>query len=432
MAELDIQIKTLQSGLRVITVPMPALKSMTVLAMVGVGSRFESDETAGISHFLEHLPFKGTQNYPTSLDIATAIDGVGGKHNAFTSKEYTGYWVKVASKQWKLGLDVVSDLLLTARLREEDIEREKGVIVEEINMYEDEPQAKVADIFDSLVFKDSPLYREIIGSKKTVTSFTQKDFMNHWNTWYDPTNVVVGIVGGSPDDIDMTSDAFMDVVGEYFAKGNERLGGGVRTFGMKQQTKPRLNVFYKKTEQAHFHLGVPGVSREDPDRYTLTILTTLLGGNSSSRLFNEIREKRGLAYYAYASADVFQDTGSLYALEGVTLNKIEEAIAVTLEEFDKVTQGTGVTSEEVERSKEYVIGKMTLDLEDSASVANMVVRKALLEGQVVTVEEVIEKIRAVDKDSVVALAGRLLDRKKLNLAVVGPFKNEETFAKLLV
>lgn len=423
-------VETMENGMRVVMVPMPGVKSLTVLAMVGVGSRFEEPKLAGISHFLEHLPFKGTANYPDSLAISSAIDGVGGKHNAFTSKDYTGYWVKVASTKAELALDVVSDLLLTARLRDEDIEREKGVIVEEINMYEDEPQAKVSNLFDELVFAGSGLAGDVIGTKKTVTALDADNFRSHFDRWYTPDNIVIGLVGDL-DSIQSSKFKVQNKVEDYFSKGNHRAGGGEKEFGVPEQTHPRMNIFYKDTEQAHFYLGFPGLARGDAQRYALSVMVTILGGNSSSRLFNEIREKRGLAYYAYASSDLYHDVGSVYALEGVALDKIDDAIKVTLEEFEGMTNGKTITDKEVKRAKEYVVGKMALDLEDSSTMANVVVRRLLLENKVESLDEILTKVKAVTVEDVQAVARRVVDFGKLNLAVVGPYKDEEKFGKLI-
>jgi predicted Zn-dependent peptidase len=423
------EVTTLQNGMRLVTVNMPAVKSITVLAMVGVGGRYEDPKHSGISHFLEHLPFKGTEKYPTSLDISTAIDGVGGKHNAYTSKDYTGYWVKVASRQGELALDMVSDLMLTARLRSKDIEQEKGVIVEEINMYEDNPQYKVSNLFDATVFAGSPLERDVTGTKETVTSIKREDFLNHWERWYYPSNIVIGIVG----DIKGLRANLGDLearVSEYFSKGTQHKGGGTKVHEVPLQTKPRLTVFHKKTEQAHFHLGFPGIGREDPDRYPLMILMTILGGNSSSWCFNEIREKRGLAYYAYASADLYAGSGCIYALEGVALDKIDEAIRVTIEQFERARAGKDLTEGEVKRAKEYVAGKLTLDLESSDAMAGMMVRRLLLEGETLSLEQMLARVRAVELDQVRAVAKRLIDMRKVNLAVIGPYK-EERFWKLI-
>ncbi|OGV96963.1 hypothetical protein A2W24_02450 [Microgenomates group bacterium RBG_16_45_19] len=421
------QVVNLDSGMRVMTVPMAGINSVTVLAMVGVGSRFETAEQAGISHFLEHLPFKGTKHYPTPMAVAEAIDSVGGKHNAFTSKEYTGYWVKVAAERRELALDVVSDLLLTPKLDPDDIERERGVIIEEINMYEDEPQVKVANLFDELVYAGSPLAMDTAGYKQTVKGLNLVDFKRHYQTWYHPANVVVGVVGN----ITTQNAKLKTEVENYFKKGEMRAGGGVKAVGLSKQTQPRLTVYYKKTEQAHFYLGYPAIGWTDQRRYALAVLTTILGGNSSSRLFNEIREKRGLAYYAYASNDLYQETGALYALEGVAIGKIGEALTVTLAELAKVKVAGQLTEAELKRAQEYLVGKMSLDLEDSANMANMMVRKWLLEDEVTTVVEVMAKIRGVSLDQVVALAREIIRPERLNLAIVGPFKDEQPFLTYL-
>lgn len=420
---------TLSNGMRLVSVPMPSLNSVTVLAMVNVGSRYEDPKLAGISHFLEHLPFKGTKKYPSSLELAEAVDGVGGKHNAFTGKEYTGYWVKVASDKLELALDIVSDLLLQPLLPPQEIEKERGVIIEEINMYEDEPRAKVANLFDELVYQGSGLQGDVIGTKETVSGITLDDFKRHYQQWYAPEHVVIGIAGG----IEITDQRLKitDLVERAFAKGNPRQGVGQPTYGLSQQTKPRLNVFYKDTEQAHFFLGYPSVSRQDPDRWAQSVFATLLGGNSSSRLFNEIREKRGLAYYAYASMDLYHDCGSLYALEGVAIAKVEEAIKVTLDEFARAASGKTITDKAVAAAKEYLIGKTTLDLEDSASMASFVVRKALLDGKAETVEDAIQKIKAVTVEEVKQVAARILKPQALNLSLIGPFDDQEKFAKLI-
>ncbi len=413
------QLTTLPSGMKLVTVDMPGLNSVTVLAMVGVGSRYEDPKKAGISHFLEHLPFKGTQNYPNSMAFAQAIDGVGGKYNAFTDKEYTGYWVKVGADKLPLALDMVSDLVLTAQLRPEDIDKERGVIIEEINMYEDQPQAKVGDVFEELVYAGSPLATPVIGSKETVGALKRDDFLVHWDRWYDPSHVVVGVVGR------VQGRGFsQEMVEEAFSKGVVRKGGGEYVDVKTSQNAPRINVVHKKTEQAHFHLGFPGIGRFDQDRYALNLLSTIAGGNSSSRLFNEIREKRGLAYYAYASADLNRDCGSFYAFEGVSLDKAQEAVKVTMEEFSKLLAGD-ISEEEVSRAKEYVIGKVALDLEDSSRMADLMVEKVLFEGKVETVEQILAKYKQVTPEEVRAVAKRIIDFDRVNLAIIGPYEEKD-------
>ena len=415
----QINLTTLSSGMRLVTVDMPGLNSVTVLAMVGVGSRYEAPDKAGISHFLEHLPFKGTKNYPTSMDIAVAIDGVGGKHNAFTSKEYTGYWVKVGSNKLDLALDVVSDLVLTAQLRPEDIDKERGVIIEEINMYEDQPQVKVGEVYEELVYEGSPLARPVIGTKETVGALQREDFLTHWNTWYDPHHVVLGVVGRVPEGVDVAK-----LVEQHFSKGELRTGGGLHVDQPTLQVAPRIKVFHKDTEQAHFHLGFPAIHRFDPRRYALAVLSTLAGGNSSSKLFNEIREKRGLAYYAYSTVDLNRDTGSLYAFEGVALDKAHDAVKVTMEEWQKLREGQ-ITDDEVARSKEYIVGKLQLDWEDSSRMADVVVERVLFEGEAIPVEEVLRRFQTVTLDEVKAIAAEVINPTKANLAIIGPYSENE-------
>lgn len=416
-----LKLQTLESGMKLVTLNMPGINSVTVLVMVGVGSRYEDPTKAGISHFLEHLPFKGTANYPTSMDLAAAIDGVGGQHNAFTGKEYTGYWVKVGADKLELALDVVSDLVLTAKLQPEDIEKERGVIIEEINMYEDQPQSKVGDVFEELVYKGNPLSRPVIGTKETVGGLQRADFLAHWDKWYDSQHIVIGIVGA------IHESPVRELVERYFRKGEKRKGGGeekIQIANNKIQTKPRIRVIRKKTEQAHFYLGFPGINRFDPDRYDLSILATVAGGNSSSRMFNEIREKRGLAYYAYASADLNRDLGSFFAFEGVALDKAKEAVTVTIGEFKKLAAGD-ISAQEVERAKEYVVGKMMLDTEDSSRVADLMVEKALFWGEVESIETVVEKYKQVDLNQVKRLAQKLINFEAANFAIIGPYGRNE-------
>lgn len=421
----------LKNGMRMVRAPMPSLGSVTVIAMVGVGSRYEALELSGISHFLEHIPFKGTEKYPDSMAVAEAIDSVGGTHNAFTGKEYTGYWVKVAKDKLDLALDMVSDLLLTPKLRKDDIEKERGVILEEINMYEDEPQAKVASLHDQITYEGSGLACDPAGTKETVSAMGHKDFLDHYNAWYEPKNVVIGIGGGINELGEQADESRLELANKvetFFSKGRERAGGGSINYGVPEQKKPRMKIFYKDTEQAHFYLGFPGISRNDGDRYALGILTTLLGGNSSARLFNEIREKRGLAYYAYASTDMFHDAGSFHAFEGVSVGKVHEAIKVTLAEFERLIAGK-ITDKQVVQAKEYMIGKTVLDLENSSNMVQFAVRQVLLQDKLEEIDEVLQKIRRVNIDEVKRVAKRLIDFGKLNLAVVGPYKDESEFGR---
>ncbi|OGV91970.1 hypothetical protein A3A66_04580 [Microgenomates group bacterium RIFCSPLOWO2_01_FULL_46_13] len=423
----NYRLTRLDSGLRLLTVPMPGLDSLTVLAMVGVGSRFEPAKEAGIAHFLEHMVFKGTVNYPSAMALSSAIDSVGGSYNAFTGKDYTGYYVKVAASHLELALDVISDMLLVPQLRPEDIEREKGVIVEEINMYEDEPQRKIADVYDTVVYGKTTLGSEIIGFKTTVNSLKSSHLTDFLNAWYNLGNVVLVVAGSSQV---VSHPNLVQRVTKYFSKGQPRSGQGQRRFGIPPQTQTRVKLIHRPTEQAHFYLGVPGLTRQDKLRYVQTVLATVLGGNSSARLFNEIREKRGLAYYAYASSSFYQDTGSLYAFEGVDPKRIDDAIKVTLEQFASIS-GKDLTKKEVNRAKQYLTGKLTLDWEDSHAVAITYARKLVLEDKIETPDDILRHLDQVQPAGIRRLARQIFVPSRLNLALIGPYKEEGRFRKLV-
>lgn len=430
-------LHTLENGLTVILVPMSGVKSLTVFAMVGTGSRFESDQRLGISHFLEHMVFKGTKNYPTARELAGAVDEVGAEFNAFTSKEYTGYYVKCASEYMDLAVDVVSDMLLTARLRPEDLEREKGVIVEEIHMYEDTPMRHIGDVFENLMFAGSGLGREIIGSPETVRSFTDADFRDHLKTWYGLKNVCFVIAGDEqrlqqPDVIEKVKAAFAKL---ETPRDSQATSEYIKTLTANPISQgKRLLVSYKDTQQAHFIMAFPGIARTNPDRYALSILTTLLGGNMSSRLFTEVREKRGLCYYVRADEDHYHETGVFGASAGVDPKRVDEAVKVVKEQLMLVADSTGphrITEEEVAKAKSHVLGATVLDFEDSQNVAQLFAGSKLLMDKVETIEEKLDKLRAVTHADVVRIAQQLVKEDDLYFAIIGPYKDEAHFADLL-
>jgi predicted Zn-dependent peptidase len=421
---------TLKNGLTVVRVPMSGVKSLTVLALVKVGSRYEDDRVNGISHFLEHMVFKGTENYPTAQDVASAVDAIGAEFNAFTSKEYTGYYVKSASKDVDIALDVVSDMLLTPVLRTEDLEREKGVIIEELNMYEDTPMRHIGDVFERMFFAGSKLGRDIIGTKETIRGLTQEDFLIHLKTWYGFHNMVLMIVG----DADVVGkEALLKKVEEFFSKGaQDRAAVTAHDFTGNPISDQRLFIEHKKTEQAHFILAYPGLKRGHKDRYALNVLGTLLGGNMSSRLFTEVREKRGLCYYVRSDVDYYQETGTFGASAGVDPKRVEEAVSVTFNEFNAIISGDKpITSEELKKAKDYTIGHLILGLEDSESVAQAYGLRQLLEGEIVTLDETIKRIGAVTLDDVNKIARDLIQPDQVRFAMIGPFKDDKKFRKIL-
>lgn len=424
----------LPSGLQVIRIPMPEVKSVTVLALANTGSRYETPKEQGIAHFFEHIVFKGTKNYPDAQVLAGAIDAIGADFNAFTSKEYTGYYVKSASEHITTSLDVVSDMLLAPKILQEDIDREKNVIIEEINMYEDTPMRQIGNLFEGLVYDGSGLGHDILGTKETVSSIKSADFRKFLKKWYGLGNLVL-IVSGDASIVE--SDKTLDLIKKYFSKdAGEREANRVDTKAIADKelklSQEKLLVTYKKTEQAHLCMGWLGLEREDDRRYALTLLSTVLGANMSSRLFTEIREKRGLCYYVHSDTDFYHNTGIFGASAGVDPSRIEEAITVMLEEFYSLIDGTKpVTAEELKKAKDYVAGSMVLGLEDSRSVAQFFGMKQLLSGEIKSPTEVLAEFEKVTLKEVNDIAKELIKKGECRLAVIGPYKEKKKFADLI-
>jgi predicted Zn-dependent peptidase len=434
---LKHKISVLDSGLNVIRVPMPSVKSVTVLALCNTGSRYENPDQYGVAHFFEHMVFKGTANFPDAQLLAASIDAVGANFNAFTSKEYTGYYVKSAADHMELAMDVVSDLLLTPKLRQEDIDREKGVIVEELNMYADMPARHIGDLFEQMVFKGSGLEHSIIGNKKTIKGMQQSDFKALLESWYGLGNMVL-IIAGDASVVDQ--DKTLKLVEKMFAKDSKNNQSHHKNkvnvtnpLTSDPISQDRLKVEFKQTEQAHLIMGWPGMKRSDDRRYALALLSTALGGNMSSRLFTEVREKRGLCYYVNSDVDFYHDTGIFGASAGVDPKRVEEAIKVIKSEFEQVaTPGDKqITAAELQRAKDYVAGKMVLGLEDSEAVAQFFGMKQLLQNEIVSPEEVLASYNRVTLEEVHQVAADLVKPGELRLAVIGPYKDEAKFKKLI-
>ncbi|KKU90712.1 MAG: Processing protease [Microgenomates group bacterium GW2011_GWA1_48_10] len=417
------------NGLRYILAPMPQVKSATVLVMVEAGSRYENAKNNGVSHFLEHMMFKGTEKRPAKIEISRILDGIGASFNAFTSKEYTGFYVKAAAERLELITDVVSDIVLNSLYEAAEVEREKGVIIEEINMDEDEPASRVFQVFEKMVFSGSPLSMRVAGEKGTVAGMSREEIVRYVRKMYHSRSMVV-TVAGQAGEKDLTNlSNLTNLVSRYFGgvpKGpeNEFLPAG------EGQKKAQGEIYEKKTEQAHFVLGMRGYSLSDPRRYAAAILGNILGGNMSSRLFQEVREKRGLAYYVSAFAEEYLDTGVFGAAAGVKIEKVEEAIKVVLGVLGEM-RNVRVLEEELRRAKDFAKGKMVLALEDSFRVASFFASQELMEKQILLPEEVLSKLEAVTEEEVMAVAKDLFKEERLNLAVIGPFAGEDKFEKLL-
>lgn len=421
--QIHFQKKQLPNGLRLITAPLHDTKAVTILILVGAGSRYEDARTNGVAHFLEHMFFKGTKNRPSTLMISKELDAMGADYNAFTGEEYTGFYVRVAAEDFDQAFDIITDMLCNPLFVAEEIEREKGVIVEELNMYEDTPTRAIHDAAKLLVYGDTPLGRNIGGKKETVTKFTQAEFVDFRKKFYQPDNMVVAIAGSG------TESAWVRSV-------EERLGvlTGTSQADYEQvaseQTQPKVSLVHKATDQAHVLLAFRGFNRLDKRRPALKVLLNILGGTMSSRLFTEVRERRGLAYYVGASDWAFHDTGALIARAGVQVAKIDEAIQVILAEFTRMVESP-ITDEELDRAKKNLRGGLYLGLEDSMSIADYLGEQELLRKEIAQPEAKMKEIDAVTLADIQHLAKELIVGANLNLTVIGPYKDPAQFTRLV-
>jgi predicted Zn-dependent peptidase len=412
---------TLDNGLRILTANLPEAQSVTCMVMLAAGSRYETAESNGIAHFSEHMFFKGTQRRPSAREIAGEIDAIGGEFNAFTGKEYTAYYVKCAAEHRDVALDVIADMLRNSRFDAEEIEREKGVIVEEMNMYFDTPRDFIGGVYEELLYGDQPLGWDIIGRKETVRGATRETFMSYLDRWYKPSRMVLGLGGRVGDDVlEKAQQLFGDL-----PAGETGEPGPVAPYA-----NGRVRVFTKQSDQAHVILGVPSYPIEHPDRYALQVLSTVLGGGMSSRLFTEVRERRGLAYYVFGLNHSYTDAGSLYAQAGVDINRIDEAVTTILAELRTIAADV-VPSDELEKARNFAKGRFVLQLESPQGLILFGLRREVLERHAPDLAEVLDGLNAVTAADVQRVAQDLIADEQLRLAVIGPFDDSERFEKLL-
>ncbi len=413
---------TLDNGLRIVTTTMPHTRSASFCFFTGVGSRYENEALAGVSHFIEHLLFKGTKKRPTSGDICSAIEGVGGILNAGTNKELTLYWTKTAKIHFPLSLDVITDILLHSKFDPAEIERERQVIIEEINMSKDSPASMVNLLIDELLWPGHPLGRDTAGSKESMTGIGRDAILKFLNTHYSPDNAVVAVAGN------IKHQEAVDLVGEA-TTGWKRKKARPSFQPYRTQPNPRLRIENKDTEQAHLCLGLPGLSMVDPRRFALDLLNVVLGEGMSSRLFIEIRDKLGLAYNIYSSSDHFLDSGCLTVYAGVDPKKLTITLKAIMEQLSLI-KGL-IPEEELSRAKELAKGRLLLRMEDTRDVAGWTGGQEILTGRILSVDQVTKKIDAVTAMEIKTLAEELLVGEQLRLAVVGPVKKEEPLEELL-
>ena len=417
------QRQTLDNGLRVLTADMPQVQSVTCMIMLAAGSRYETPDTNGIAHFAEHMFFKGTERRPTARDIGMEVDGLGGEFNAFTSKEYTGYYVRCAADYRDRALDVLVDMLRNSKFDPEEIDREKGVIVEEMNMYYDTPRDFIGGVYDQLLYGDQPLGWDIIGKKETVRAATRDTFLGYVDRWYKPERMVVGLGGRLDGDPLATIERLLVDL-------EPQETGEPAPVELSGNGGSQVTIHHKDSDQAHLCLGVRSYPLGHPDRYTLQLLSTVLGTGMSSRLFTEVRERRGLAYYVFAHNQSYTDAGSLYSQAGVDITRADEAVETIRNEFRRIAD-EAVPSEELEKARALAKGRFVLRLENPQGMTLFGLSREVLEGEAEEPDAVLAGLDAVTADDLQRVAQDVIGSNGLNLALIGPFENAAPFEDLL-
>lgn len=414
---------TLKNGLTLITISLPHLDSVTTLLAVGAGSRYETKNINGISHFLEHMFFKGSRKYPTTEIISNLIDSIGAVNNAATSKEYTYYWIKSAAKHINLASDVISSMIKEPLLLEEEIEREKGVIVEEKRMIKDDSSIFVHYLYENLQFGDHPLGWDITGSEETVNSLVRDNFVSYVDSLYSPKNMILVYAGKISKDIEKIAANFFDSL-------PQRSQYKFKPYNKREQEKARVIVTYRETDQVNLVLGTRGYDRYDSKRFAARVLSAIFGEGMSSRLFIQVREKRGLAYSVGSEVYSYCDSGVFAIYTGLKKEKIEEGLEVILAEVMRVTMEK-VSEEELQKGKEMIRGRLSLRIESTNFLAEYFGINFVLDRKIETIDDYLKKIDEVTIEQVQDAAKELFGKNRLNLQVLGPFKGNSIFEKAL-
>jgi predicted Zn-dependent peptidase len=422
---MDYKLDRLQNGLRVITSELPNSESATLTVWIGVGSRYEDEKVNGLSHFLEHMVFKGSKKRPSAKAISEAIDSFGGEFNASTSKEWTNFYIKARVGKIDTAFDVLSDMVLNPILDAQEIEKEKGVICEEIAMYEDTPMAKIDDVFENLIFKGSSMERDIAGTKESVRGIVKDDFVSYRDTHYVTDNILLTVSGG------IKREEVLNLAEKYFINIANKVKTKITPFKSVQNAS-RVLLRSKKNEQAHLIIGFLGSKRGHEKRFEEAVLDSILGGGMSSRLFIEVRERRGLAYAIRSMSEHYRETGYFGVYAGVDLKRIDESIKVIIDQMYGLSEmkykiGNG----ELTKAKEYIKGHLALSLEDTKAVNGYFGIQELLLGKIETPKEIIGRIDKVTVSEVYEYAKGIFKPEKLNLAIIGPFDEKERFEKLI-
>jgi len=420
-------LETLPNKVKVLITPMPSLESATVTIWIKTGSRNETNDIAGISHFLEHIVFKGSKKRPSAKEISEAIDEIGGEFNAATSKEWTNFHIKARKESLNTVFDVLSDMVLNPILDEKEIEKEKGVILEEIAMYEDTPIYHIGDVFERSIFDGNNLGRDVIGFVKSVKEIKKDDFVLYRKRYYYPENILITVSGG------VDKKEVMNLSNKYFGelKSGSEKENQYSEF-TSDQKKPKAILLNKENEQAHLILGFLGNRRDSKDKYIEAVTISILGGGMSSRMFTEVREKRGLAYAVKVSSDHYKDTGEVSTYAGVDPKNAIKATEVILDEYYGLAKKIKkISKKELIKAKEYLKGQLALSLEDTGTVNDFFGIKALFGLKIETPEEIYKEIDKVKEEDVYEYARKIFVPEKLNLAIIGPFTQKSLFEKAL-
>ncbi len=412
--------KELKNGVNLVTAKISGTQAVTVMVYVKVGSRFEKPKEAGIAHFIEHLLFKGTKNRPTTLDISRELDSVGAEYNAFTAKDYTGFYIKLKAEKIELALDILSDMLFNSLFKQEEIDKEKGVIVEEINMYEDMPMYLTEEFFESKLYEKNSLGQPVLGTRDSILAMTRKQIINFHKKFYKQGKLVVSLSGSLPSN----SQA---LVSKYFNKQRiEKVSfNPVTSFSYN-----KVSIYSKKTEQVHLALGLPlAINYSHSDVYKFKLANIIFGGSMSSRLFINIREDQGLCYYINSGLNLYEDTANWVVYAGVDKQRTERAIELIKEEWFNL--GKGITLAEFNQAKEYFKGKVALRFEDSAQVAQWFGKQELFSLDLDKPREILRKVDKLNLKDINKILSENITMENLRLALVGPFQKENKFIKIL-
>ncbi len=421
---MKYDIHTLKNGLRIVLAPMPATQTATVVVMTGTGSRYENAHENGLAHFLEHMFFKGTKKRPSAKAISEELDGIGSIYNAFTSKDRTAYYAKVSSRYLDTALDCVSDIFLNSTLPSKEITKERGAVIQEIDMYEDMPMRTVDNVFDALIFgAEHPLGRTILGPKENIRAFTRKEFTTYLKRNYTPANTIVCVAGA------FSTPKVLAKIRRDFGRLKKAEAPALIPF-VGTQTAPRVSIKEKSTDQTQLIIGVPAYPYLHKDEYALEVFSSLMGGGMSSRLFLEVREKRGLAYSVHSWAEKYPDTGYFAVQAGVEHGKLEKTIATILAEFRKIKH-TKVSAKELAKVKANLKGTLTLSLETSSAIAQNAASSIVSVGKIRPLEEIVAGIDKVTAADIQRVAKDILKTEGLNLAIIGPHLHKDKLLSLL-